>query len=382
MRDVAIVGVGMTKFGELWNQNLRDIFAEAGLKAMESAGVDKIDSLYVGAMSSGLYNRQEHLGSLMADYIGQRGAAAARVESACSSGGQAVRLGFMEVASGMSDIVLVGGVEKMWDADDGSMVLGTASDQEFEAFHGITFPGLYAMIARAYMHQYGLTREELAAVPIKNHKHSVGNEFAQYPFEINLKTVLSSAMVADPLRLMDCSPITDGAAALILVPLDQAKNFTDKPVKIKGVGAATGPIALHDHQDLTRMDAVRISAEKAYKMAGASPADITFAEVHDCFSIAEIVVAEELGFFAYGTAGKAIAEGQATYGGKFVINSSGGLKAKGHPVGATGAAQLIEAFKQLRGEAGNRQVKDIKLGMTQNMGGSGGSSVVHILEAV
>ncbi len=382
MRDVAIVGVGMTKFGELWDQNLRDIFAEAGLKAMENAGVDKIDSLYVGAMSSGLYNRQEHLSSVMADYIGQRGAAGARIESACSSAGQAVRIGYMDVASGMSDIVMVGGVEKMWDADDGSMVLATAADQEYEAFHGITFPGLYAMIARAYMHQYGLTREELAQVPIKSHKHSVGNEFAQYPFEINMKTVLNSAMVADPLRLMDCSPITDGAAALILVPLDQAKNFTDKPVKFKGIGAATGPIALHDHKDLTKLDAVRLSAEKAYKMAGASPADISFTEVHDCFSIAEIVVAEELGFFEYGQAGKAIAEGQATHGGKVVINSSGGLKAKGHPVGATGAAQLIEAFKQLRGEAGNRQVKDIKLGMTQNMGGSGGSSVVHILEAV
>jgi len=238
------------------------------------------------------------------------------------------------------------------------------------------------MIARAYMHQYGLTREELAAVPIKNHKHSIGNEYAQYPFEISLRTVLTSAMVADPLRLMDCSPITDGAAALILVPLDQAKNFTDKPVKIKGVGAATGPIALHDHKDLTRLDAVKLSADKAYKMARVSPADISFAEVHDCFSIAEIVVAEELGFFEYGTAGKAIAEGQATHGGKLVINSSGGLKAKGHPVGATGAAQLIEAFKQLRGEAGVRQVKNAKIGMTQNMGGSGGSSVVHILEVV
>ncbi len=382
MRDVAIVGVGMTKFGELWNQSLRDIFAEAGLKAMESAGIDKIDSLYVGAMSSGLYNRQEHLSSLMADYLGQRGAAAARIESACSSAGQAVRIGYLDVASGMSDIVMVGGVEKMWDADDGSMVLATAADQEFEAFHGVTFPGLYAMIARAYMHQYGLTREELAAVPIKNHKHSIGNEYAQYPFEISLRTVLTSAMVADPLRLMDCSPITDGAAALILVPLDQAKNFTDKPVKIKGVGAATGPIALHDHKDLTRLDAVKLSADKAYKMARVSPADISFAEVHDCFSIAEIVVAEELGFFEYGTAGKAIAEGQATHGGKLVINSSGGLKAKGHPVGATGAAQLIEAFKQLRGEAGVRQVKNAKIGMTQNMGGSGGSSVVHILEVV
>lgn len=382
MREVAIIGVGLTKFGELWEQSLRDMFAEAALKAMEDAKVDKIDSLYVGSMSSGLYAHQEHLGSLMADYIGQVGVPAARVESACSSGGQAARLAYYEVASGASDIVLVGGVEKMWDVDDGTFVLATAADQEYEAYNGVTFPGLYAMMAQVYMQKYGLTREELAAVPIKNHKHSVHNPYAQYPFEIDLKAVLKSAPVADPLRLLDCSPITDGAAVIILAPLEIARNFTDKPVKIKGVGAATGPIALHDHKDLTRLEAVKLSAERAYKAAGVGPNDIQFVEVHDCFSIAEIIVAEELGFFDYGTAGKAIAEGQATYGGKVIINPSGGLKAKGHPVGATGVAQLVEATLQLQGRAGKRQIEGAKLGMTQNMGGSGGSSVVHILEAV
>ncbi len=382
MREVAIIGVGLTKFGELWDQNIRDMFAEAALKAMADAKVDKIDSLYVGAMSGGLYAYQEHLGSLMADYIGQAGVPAARVESACSSGAQAARMAYYEIASGASDIVLVGGVEKMWDVDDGTFVLATAADQEYEAYNGVTFPGLYAMMAQVYMQRYGLTREELAAVPIKSHKHAVHNPYAQYPFEIDLKAVLSAAPVADPLRLLDCSPITDGAAAIIMAPLEIAKNFTDKPVKIKGIGAATGPIALHDHKDLTRLDAVRLSAERAYKAAGASPSDISFVEVHDCFSIAEILVAEELGFFDYGTAGKAIAEGQATYGGKVVINPSGGLKAKGHPVGATGVAQLIEATLQLQGRAGKRQIENIKLGMTQNMGGSGGSSVVNILEAI
>lgn len=382
MREVAIIGVGLTKFGELWDQSLRDMFAEAALRAMEDAKVYKIDSLYVGSMSGGLYAHQEHLGSLMADYIGQIGVPAARVESACSSGGQAARLAYYEVASGASDIVLVGGVEKMWDVDDGTFVLATAADQEYEAYNGVTFPGLYAMMAQVYMQRYGLTREELAAVPIKNHKHSVHNPYAQYPFEIDLKAVLKSAPVADPLRLLDCSPITDGAAAIILAPLEIAKNFTDKPIKIKGIGAATGPIALHDHKDLTRLDAVKLSAERAYKAAGVGPNDIQFAEVHDCFSIAEIIVAEELGFFDYGTAGKAIAEGQATYGGKVVINPSGGLKAKGHPVGATGVAQLVEATLQLQGRAGKRQIEGAVLGMTQNMGGSGGSSVVHILEAI
>lgn len=382
MRDVAIIGVGMTTFGELWNQGIRDIFAEAALKAMKNAGVEKLDSMYVGAMSSGLYNHQEHIASVMADYIGQRGVASTRVESACASGGLSVKSAFLDVASGMSDIVLTGGVEKMWDADDGSFILGTASDQEWEAFHGVTFPGLYAMMARAYMDRYGLTREELAHVPVKAHKHAVNNPNAQYPVEITLDTVLKSAMVADPLRLMDCSPITDGAACIILCPLDRAKEFTDKPIKIKGVGAATGPIALHDHKDVTHLDAVRLAGERAFKMAGASKDDISFVEVHDCFSIAEILTVEELGFFGRGTAGKAIVEGRGTFGDKIVINPSGGLKAKGHPVGATGVAQIIECVEQLRGEAGKRQIENINLGMAQNMGGTGGSSIVHILEAV
>jgi acetyl-CoA C-acetyltransferase len=372
----------MTHFGELWDQSIRDMFAEAALKAMDDAGVKKIDSLYVGSMSSGLYTYQEHLGSVMADYIGQRGISAVRVESACASGGTAVRAAFLEVASGMSDIVLAGGVEKMWDIEDGTFVLATASDQEYEAYNGVTFPGLYAMMARAYMEKYGLTREELATVPVKNHKHAINNPSAQYPFPLSIEAVLKSSPVADPLRLMDCSPITDGAAAVILCPLDIAHKFTNKLVKIKGVGAATGPIALHDHSDLTRLDAVRIAAERAYKMAGLTPKDIDFVEVHDCFSIAEIIVVEELGFFEYGKAGKAIAEGQGTYGGKIVINPSGGLKAKGHPVGATGVAQIIEATLQLQGRADKRQIQGAKYGMAQNMGGSGGSSVVHILEAI
>ncbi len=382
MREVAIIGVGMTKFGELWDQGIRDIYAEAALKAMENAGVEKIDSMYVGAMSGGLYAYQEHLSSVMADYIGQKGVPSARVESACASGGTAIRAAFMEVASGMSDIVLAGGVEKMWDVEDGTFVLATASDQEYEAYNGVTFPGLYAMMARAYMDKYNLTREELAAIPIKNHKHAVNNPNAQYPFELDLKGVLGSSMVADPLTLMDCSPITDGAAAVILCPLDLAHKFTKHPVKIKGIGAATGPIALHNHVDMTKLDAVRIAGERAYKMAKLKPLDISFVEVHDCFSIAEIIVLEELGFFKYGKAGKAIANGEATYGGKIVVNPSGGLKAKGHPVGATGVAQVIECYEQLTGKAGKRQVKNANYGMAQNMGGSGGSCVVHILEAV
>ena len=382
MRDVAIIGIGLTKFGEHWDKGIRDLIAEASLKAMKDAKVKKLDSFYIASMSSGLYTYQEHLSSVTADYIGQLGVSGTRIESACASGSLAVRSAFLEVASGMSDIVMACGVEKMWDIEDGTFVLAAASDQEYEAYNCVTFPGLYAMMARSYMHKYGLTREELAQVPIKNHRHSVHNAYAQYPYELNLDGVLGSSMVADPLRLMDCSPITDGAAAVILCPLERAAEFTDKPVKILGIGSATGPIALHDHKDLTRLDAVRISGEKAYKMANIKAENIDFVEVHDCFSIAEIIVAEELGFFPIGTAGKAIAEGQGTYGGKIVINPSGGLKAKGHPVGATGVAQIIEATLQLQNRAEKRKIQNAKIGMTQNMGGSGGSSVVHILEGV
>lgn len=270
----------------------------------------------------------------------------------------------------------------MWDADDGTYILATAADQEYEAYNGVTFPGLYAMMARSYMDKFGLTREELAQVPIKNHKHAVKNEKAQYPYELTLDTVLNSSMVADPLRLMDCSPITDGAAAVIMVPLEKAKQYTDNYIKIKGIGASTSAIALHDRKDLTKLEAVRLAADRAFKMAGVKIGDINFAELHDCFSIAEIIVAEELGFFDYGKGGKAIAEGRGTYGDKFVLNSSGGLKAKGHPVGATGVAQVIEAYEQLTGQAGERQIQNARLGLTQNMGGSGGSCVIHILEAV
>ena len=232
MRDVAIVGVGMTKFGELWDSSLRDIFVEASLKAIADAGVDHVDSMYVGNMTAGLFVGQEHIGALMADYLGVAPIPAIRVESACASGGMALRQGLMEVASGMSDIVLVGGVEKMWDGVDVTYALATASDQEYEVYQGMTFPGLYAMIARAHMHRYGTTREQLASVAVKNHRNGSLNPNAQYQREISVDTVLNSTKVADPLTLLDCSPVTDGAAAVILCPLAEAKRYADPPVKI------------------------------------------------------------------------------------------------------------------------------------------------------
>ena len=383
-RDVAVIGVGMNHWGELWEKSLRDIFVEAALAAIDDAGVDHIDAMYIGNMSSGLFNGQEHLASLMADYLGQSPIPATRIESACASGGLAVKQGCIEVMSGMSDIVLVGGVEKMTDVgtDEATFALASAADQTYEVYQGVTFPGLYAMIARMHMEKYGTTREQLAQVAVKNHYHASMNPMAQYPQKITIEDVIHSVMIADPLRILDCSPITDGAAAIILCPLEMAHRFKNHiPVKISGIGHATDSIALHTREDLTALPATTAAARKAYKMADKKPDNIQLLEVHDCFTIAEICVLEALGIVEKGRGGEAAASGLTWLDGKIPVNTSGGLKAKGHPVGATGVAQIIEIVTQLRGEAGDRQVDKARIGLTQNMGGSGGSTVVHILEA-
>jgi len=382
MREVAIIGCGMTKFGELWQKSLRDIFVEAALKAIDDAHVDHIDSMYVGNMTAGIFVGQEHLGSLMADYLGLTPIPATRIESACASGGLALRQGFTEIASGMNDIVLVGGVEKMTDSSDPTYGLAAAADREYEAYNGVTFPGLYAMIARAHMNKYGTTREQLALVAVKNHKNGSMNPNAQFPREITIDTVLNSTLVADPLRLMDCSPVSDGAACVVLCPLSEAKKYTDTPIKITGSGLATDSIALHSRKDITTLNAVLKSGQQAFKMAGLTPDKIDLAEAHDCFTIAEICVIEDLGFTEKGKGGEFIEKGLANIDGKTPVNTSGGLKSKGHPVGATGVAQVVEIVEQLRGNADKRQVKDARIGLTQNMGGSGGSSVVHIMERI
>ncbi|HLA69356.1 MAG TPA: thiolase domain-containing protein [Bacteroidota bacterium] len=383
MRDVIVLGVGMTKFGELWNRSLRDIYVEAALSAIENAGVDHIDSMYVGAMSSGLFVQQEHLGAVLADYLGVNPIPATRVESACASGGAAFRQAYLEVASGASDIVLASGVEKMTDGADVTEVLATAADQEYEAFHGITFPGLYALIANAHMHQFKTTREQLAQVAVKNHHNGAKNPNAQFRSEVTLEQVMNSTMVADPLRLLDCSPVSDGAAAVIVASTDVARKLKKQIIRVKASAQASDTIALHNRRELTTLNAVSKAAEQAYRMAGMKPSDVDFAEVHDCFTIAEIVVSEDLGFFQKGCGGKAVAEGKtAIEGGVIPINTSGGLKSKGHPVGATGIAQIIELYEQLTGRAGERQVKDASVGLAQNMGGSGASCVIHILEGL
>lgn len=382
MRDVAVIGVGMNKWGELWNSSHRDIFVESALLALDDAGVDHVDSMYVGCMSSGLFVGQEHIASMLADYLGQAPIPSTRVESACASGGLALRQGFIDVASGMNDMVLVGGVEKMTDVsgNEATYALGTAADQEYEGYHGITFPGLYALMARAHMEKYGTTREQLAMVSVKNHKNGAKNPLAQFQFEISVDDVLCSVMVADPLRILDCSPITDGAAALILCPVEKAKELGKPIIKIIGTGHATDTIALAQRKDITWLEATYLAAQQAYAMSGKKPEDIDVLEVHDCFSIAEICVTEAVGYFEKGKGGEAVEQGLTAVEGEKPVNVSGGLKSKGHPVGATGVAQAIEIVKQLRGEAGERQIEQARIGMTQNMGGSGASTLVHVFE--
>jgi acetyl-CoA C-acetyltransferase len=333
-------------------------------------------------MSGGLFMGQEHLGAMLADQLGMGPIPGTRVESACASGGLAFRQAYLAVASGAHDIVLASGVEKMTDVDGGAATyaLSTAADQEYECFHGLTFPGLYAMMARVHMHRYGTTRKHLAQVAVKNHLHGTMNPLAQFQGQVTVEQVMDSVLVADPLRILDCSPITDGAAAAVLVPLELAKQLRRPLVRVAASSHATDAIALHDRDDLSRLVSTEKAAEVAYRHAGIGPADLSFCEVHDCFTIAEIMVIEALGLCDRGTGGRATESGLTALDGKVPVNPSGGLKSKGHPVGATGLAQIREAVLQLRGECGSRQVKNAHRGLTQNMGGTGASTVIHIFE--
>jgi acetyl-CoA C-acetyltransferase len=382
MRDVAVIGVGMTKFGELWDTPLRDLFAIAAANCIDDSGVerDRIQSAYIGCMTSGLFNQQEHLASILTDYAGLGGIGATRVESACASGGVAFRSAFLEVASGASDFVLAGGVEKMNDGADATYCLAAAADQEYEVFHGVTFPGLYAMIAHAHMAKYGTTSEQLAHVAVKNHRNGAKNPHAQFPMEITLDTVLNAVRVASPLGLFDCSPVTDGGACVLLCPVEEAKKLGKPIIKVIGSGHATDAIALHDRPDLTTIPVVKAATERALAMAKIGIKDVDFCEVHDCFTIAELCCLEEMGVFERGQAAAATVDGATALDGKIPVNTSGGLKSKGHPVGATGIAQIVELVEQLSGQSGERQLKNPRRGLAQNMGGSGGSSTVHILE--
>lgn len=388
MRRVAVIGVADTEFGELWDMSFRELGIQAGLAAVADANIsaDQIDALYVGNMSAGRFIEQEHIGALIADYAGlaRDHIPATRVEAAGASGGLALREGFMAVASGLHDIVVVGGAEKMTDVSDAesAMIQSSAADQEWETVLGATFPALHALIARRHMHQYGTTREQLADVAVKNHRHGAMNPKAQFRKEITRETVLSSPLVASPLRVFDCAPSSDGAAAVVLCPLDQARKYTDVPVEIIGSGQASDTLSLHDRRDICTMEATRVAAAKAFKMAGITQKDVDVAEVHDNFTISEILAIEDLGFFEKGEGGKATEAGLTSIDGEIAVNTSGGLKARGDPIGATGVAQAVEIVTQLRGQAGKRQVKDATIGLTHNVGGTGATAVVHIFRRV
>lgn len=383
MRDVAVIGAGITKFGERWDTSFRDLCTEAGIAALEDANVagEQIDALFVGSMSAGRFVGQEHVGALVADYVGLGGdlhTPATRVEAACASGGLAFRQAVAAVSSGMSDVVIAAGVEKMTDVGDSTDVLAGAADREWESFAGATFPGLYAMIACDYMHKYGLTREQLAQVSVKNHYHGARNPFAQFQNEITQSTVINSTLVASPLRLFDCSPVSDGAAVVVVCPLEKAREFTDTPIRVLASAQAGDTIALHDRPDFSTMGATVAAGNSAFRQAKLERKDIDFVEVHDCFTIAELCAIEDLGFVPKGTAGKFTEQGETQLGGRLPVNTSGGLKACGHPVGATGIKQIWEVVQQLRGEGGKRQVEGAEIGMTQNVGGTGATVVSHI----
>ena len=386
MRDVAIIGVGQTEFGELWDRSFRDLGIEAGLKAIQDANIssEDLDALYIGNMSAGKFIDQEHVSALVADYAGlvDMHLPTVRVEGGGACGAVALLQARLAIASGMYDIVMVGGAEKMTDVGDvqAAEILAGTADQEWESVFGATFAGLYAMMARRHMYEYGTTREHLAAVAVKNHKNGALNPAAQYQREISLETVLQSPIVADPLGLFDCAPLSDGAAALVLCAADRARKFTDTPIVVRGSGQASDYLAVHDRRDLTTMDATVVAGKRALHEAKLEPRDIQVAEVHDNFTITEILAIEDLRFVEKGKGGPATVEGVTALNGKVSVNTSGGLKARGQPVGATGVAQTVEIVRQLRGEAGKRQVVGATRGLTHTLGGTGATAVVHILE--
>ncbi len=377
---VDILGAATTKFGELWSVSPRDLVREAVNGALEDAKInkEKIDGVYIGNMLSGSLGGQDHLGAFFAEELGLN-VSAMKIEGACASGGLAIHAGVIAVLSGIYETVLVVGVEKMTDhapSEVAKALMGAGSDVEREG--GATFPALYALMARAHMEKYGTSKEDMAAVAVKNHYHASLNSHAQFRNQVTLEQVLKSPVIASPLKLLDCSPITDGAAAVILT-----KNKNKKNIQVIASVVATDSLGVAEREDLTTLKSTVLAAKNAFQMAGITPKDIDIAEVHDCFTIAEIIAMEDLGFFKKGEAAKAISIGKTKLGsGRPVVNTSGGLKASGHPVGATGVKQIVEIYQQLKGIAGSKQVSGAKIGLTHNVGGSGATAVIHILKSL
>lgn len=382
-RPVAIVGAGKTPFGAFPDLDLRTLAVAAGEKALKNAnlGPESIESFYLGNFAGPQFTDQNHLAPYISTALGMTGIPSTRFEAACASSGAAFFQAFLGVASGVYEVAMVVGVEKMTCQPTPRVteILAGAGDCATEVKAGSTFPSLFAMIARRHMHDFGTTREHLSAVAVKNHANGALNPDAQMRKVITLEQAMNARPIAEPLNLYDCSLISDGAAAVVLCAAERAREFSERPVRILGVGQASDFVALDRKSDITTFPAVRAAAKKAYGMAGLGPKEIQFAELHDCFTIAEIVAMEDLGFVGRGCGGFFTAEGGTRRDGAMPINASGGLKAKGHPVGATGVAQICDLVQQIRCEAGERQLQRHSIGLAQNLGGSGATCVVTIL---
>ncbi len=384
MREVAIIGIGQTPVGEHWDKSLRVLAFEALSAAMRDAQLERIDALYVGNMLSGELTGQEHLGALIADFAGLRGIEAMKIEAACSSAAAALRVGYIAVAGGIHDIVACVGVEKMTD-QQGSVAtsgLATAADAEYEALHGLSFVGINALLMRRYMHEHGYKKEDFANFAINAHRNATNNPNAMFPYPISAQQFAEAKPIADPINLLDSSPIADGAACVILAPLSMAREFTDKPVRVRAIAVATDTVALHDRRDPLYLEGAAISAQKAYAAANVGPSDIDLFELHDAFTIMSALSLEAAGFARRGRGVALALEDEISVRGRIPITTMGGLKARGHPVGATGLYQVVEVVQQLRGEAGANQVPNAQLGMAQNIGGSGATVVTTILERI
>jgi len=384
LRRVAVISYGMTKVDKHWNKSLRSLFGEAALNAINKVKNPKIDAIIVGNMCASDLSDQNNIGAIVADELGLTPITAYRVEAACGSGGAALLTGFSLVSSGVYDVVMVGGVEKLTD-NIGKMIsfsLGKAADAEYELFYGATFASLNALLMNRYMYVYKTPREAFADFAVLMHKNGAKNPYAQLPFEINREIALNSEYIADPIRLYDCAPIGDGAAVIILCSLEEASKYTDSFVEIIGISGASDTINIASRDDLLSLKATVTAANNAYKMAKVTPKDIDVAEIHDTFTITAAISLEDLGFCERGKFDKFLYEGAFEPGGIVAINPSGGLKSRGHPVGATGVYQAAEITMQLLGEAGKMQIPNAEIGLTHNMGGVGSSVYVSIMKRV
>ena len=381
MRNIAIVGIGQTKISEHWDKSLKELAGEAIFAALVDASRLSVDGLFVGNMLSGSLNHQENLGAMIADWCGLAPTEAVKIETACSSGGSALRAGFIAVASGEIDSALVVGVEKMTDSKpvEATAALATAADADYEAAHGLSFVALNALVMQRYMHEYGWKHTDFAPFSIAAHANAVNNPNARLPFAITEREYAQARMIAEPINLLDASPIGDGAAALILVPAEQLQG--QRLITIVGSATATDTLAIHDRRDPTWLTAAYQSARKAYSQANLAPDDIDLFELHDAFSIMSVLSLEASGFIERGQGPRLGLDGDILISGRIPVATMGGLKARGHPVGATGVYQIVELVQQLRGVAGDNQIQSARIGMAQNIGGSGATIVTHILQA-